>query len=148
MAANVSVFFINLLTLFEILQEEQRKKQKAIDKLPISTGFTPETNIGEAAALFKKKREQQDHVKTLLTKQMETKTDITQLQRKAKIEEENMAIEENKKVLALLKEKSKQNKEKAKEHWESELKRVEALKKIKEIEANNIARNQPLEPAH
>ena len=38
--------------------------------------------------MFKKKREKQDHVKTLLTKQMETKTDITQLQRKAKIDEE------------------------------------------------------------
>lgn len=37
--------------------EEQRLRQRKLDKLPISTGFTPETNMGEAAALFKKKRE-------------------------------------------------------------------------------------------
>ena len=130
------------------LQEEQRLRQRAIDKLPISTGFTPETNIGEAAALFKKKREQQDHVKTLLTRQMETKTDVTHLQKKAKIDEENQAIEENKKILAQIKEKKKQHKEKAKEHWDGELKRVEGLKRIEEVEAGNIARNLPLEPAH
>ena len=116
--------------------------------MPISTGFTPETNIGEAAALFKKKREQQDHVKTLLTKQMATKTDINSLQKQAKIAEETQQIEENKKCLAQIKEKKQQHKEKAKQHWDGELKRVEGLKRIKEIEANNIARNQPLEPAH
>lgn len=84
--------------------------------------------MGEAAALFKKKREQQSQVKTLLTKQMETKTDVNSLQKRTKIDEENQAIEDNKKCLALIKEKKKQHKEKAKQHWDGELERIAASK--------------------
>lgn len=45
------------------LQAGIREQQEQLSKLPISTGFTPETTMGEHAALMEKKHRQQAQIK-------------------------------------------------------------------------------------
>ena len=64
---NKNVSIEDFLLIF-FVQAVVRDNRKIIEKLPISTGFTPENETGEAAALFAKKKHQQEIVKNHLSK--------------------------------------------------------------------------------
>ena len=99
-----------------------------ISKLPISTGFTPETTMGEHASLMQKKLAQQDTTKNYLTMQMQKRMDQENAIKKEKIDYETSINENNKLGLEQLKEKKKQQKEVEKMLIHEELERVQSLK--------------------
>ena len=103
------------------LNEELRAQQQAMAKVPISTGFTPESPSGEAQVLFIKKKDQQQMVKTLLQKQMNQKNETEKMEKTAKINFESDQIAENHKNIEILKENRMKDKNAAKEHWQTEL---------------------------
>ena len=75
-----------------------------ISKLPISTGFTPESQAGESTVLFAKKLKQQEQVKNLLLMQMNKKTEKEAGSKQEKINHEISLIEENKRGLEIQRE--------------------------------------------
>ena len=113
------------------LNEELRAQHQAIAKVPVSTGFTPESPSGEAQVLFLKKKDQQQMVKTLLQKQMAQKSEADKLEKAAKINFESEQIAENHKNIEILKENRLKDKNAAKQHWQSELQRSRGLDALK-----------------
>lgn len=113
------------------LNEELRAEHQAMAKVPISTGFTPESPSGEAQVLFLKKKDQQQMVKTLLQKQMTHKSETDKLEKQAKINFESEQIADNHKNIEILKENRLKDKQKAKNHWLSELQRSRDMQDLK-----------------
>lgn len=96
--------------------------------MPISTGFTPETTMGEHASLMQKKHQQQGQIKSMLNAQMQKRLDMEEMEKKRRIESEIVLNEENKQGLEVLKEKKKKEKEMEKMLMHEELQRVQSLK--------------------
>lgn len=110
------------------MQAQLRDQQKALSKLPISTGFTPESTMGEHASLMKKKQRQQDEIKSTLAAQMQRRQDQIAQQKREKLEHEAFVNMEAKQGLEQLKEKQKKDKELEKQLMTEELQRVQSLK--------------------
>lgn len=96
-----------------------------LSKLPISTGFTPETTMGEHASLLMKKMQQQDEIKSVLNQQMQKRQDLEERQRKEKLDHEHILNLEARHGLEQLKEKKKKDKEAEKMQMVEELKKVQ-----------------------
>ena len=92
-----------------------------LSKLPIATGFTPESSMGEHASLMQKKLVQQDQIKNMLNIQMQKRTEAEGQIKKEQIDHENQINQETKVGLEYLKEKKKKEKQIEKAQMQEEI---------------------------
>jgi hypothetical protein len=106
----------------ESIQKQIKDREGRAEPLSLAgemTGLTPEQPEGERNILRSKQKIQQEHLKTLLQKQISQKEENAKEEKSKQMQEELEMIKDNKRQMDLQLQKAKQEKEKAKKSMEA-----------------------------